>query len=46
MGVPVGVWVASAIIVIVLVWMTIWITNKAYSRRWEDSDKEDKGRHY
>ncbi|WP_263575638.1 hypothetical protein [Paenibacillus vietnamensis] len=42
MDVPVGVWIFSAIIVIVLAWITFWITNKAYSRRWEDHDAGDK----
>ncbi|WP_258881238.1 hypothetical protein [Paenibacillus sp. sptzw28] len=44
MGVPVGVWVAAVIILIVLTWLTIWVTNKAYSRKWEDhGDETDKG---
>jgi hypothetical protein len=46
MEVPVGVWIASAIIVVILAWITFWITNKAYSRRWEDQDTESKGKHY
>ncbi|BBH20732.1 hypothetical protein Back11_20770 [Paenibacillus baekrokdamisoli] len=40
MGVPVGVWVVAAIIVVLLAWMTIWITNKAYSKRWEDHEHQ------
>ncbi|MFC4810328.1 hypothetical protein [Paenibacillus sp. GCM10023250] len=42
MGVPAGVWVCAAIIAVLVTWMTIWVTNKAYSKRWEDSgmDKE------
>ncbi|GGD66913.1 hypothetical protein [Paenibacillus nasutitermitis] len=36
MGVPAGVWIAAILIGVILVWMTIWVTNKAYSRRWED----------
>lgn len=43
MDVPVGVWVFAAIIVIVLAWMTFWVTNKAYSKRWEDHDTGDTG---
>lgn len=45
MGVPVGVWIAAVIIGIIVTWMTIWVTNKAYSRRWEDHgiDKEQEG---
>ena len=38
MGVPVGVWIAAGIILVILAWMTFWVTNKAYSRRWEDDD--------
>jgi hypothetical protein len=44
MGVPVGVWVAAGIILVVLTWLTIWVTNKAYSKKWEDhEDGTDKG---
>jgi hypothetical protein len=38
MQVPVGVWIFSAIIVVILSCITFWITNKAYSKRWEDHD--------
>jgi hypothetical protein len=38
MGVPAGVWVAAFVIVILLAWMTFWVTNKAYSRKWEDTE--------
>ncbi|WP_419872549.1 hypothetical protein [Candidatus Pristimantibacillus sp. PTI5] len=38
MQVPVSVWVFSAIIVVILSCITFWITNKAYSKRWEDHD--------
>ncbi|WP_301539647.1 hypothetical protein [Paenibacillus sp. NEAU-GSW1] len=38
MNVPVGVWIAATLILIVLAWMTFWVTNKAYSKRWEDSE--------
>ncbi|MBP3963269.1 MULTISPECIES: hypothetical protein [Paenibacillus] len=41
MGVPTGVWIAAAIIAIIVTWMTIWVTNKAYSRRWEDHNVEN-----
>lgn len=40
MQVPAGVWIAAAIIVIILSWATFWITNKAYSRRWEDNEEK------
>jgi hypothetical protein len=38
MGVPTGVWVAAFVIVVVLAWVTFWVTNKAYSRKWEDTE--------
>lgn len=38
MNVPAGVWVFAAIIVVVLTWMTLWVTKKAYSKKWDDSD--------
>lgn len=38
MQVPISVWIISAIVIIGLSWVTIWITNKAYSKRWEDHD--------
>ncbi|WP_337099345.1 hypothetical protein [Paenibacillus sp. YIM B09110] len=40
MGVPVGVWIAAAIIVVVLCWMTFWVTNKAYSKKWDDQEED------
>jgi len=36
MDVPAIVWVSAIIIAIIVTWMTIWVTNKAYSRKWED----------
>jgi heme/copper-type cytochrome/quinol oxidase subunit 2 len=41
MGVPSGVWVAAVIIVVLVAWMTFWVTNKAYSRKWEDQPDPD-----
>ncbi len=41
MGVPAGVWIAAVIIVVLLAWMTFWVTNKAYSRKWEDQPDPD-----
>jgi hypothetical protein len=43
MHVPAAVWIAASIILIILSWMTFWVTNKAYSRRWEDHDNEKDG---
>lgn len=39
MGVPAGIWVVSGVIVVLLSWMTLWITKKAYSKKWDDSDQ-------
>jgi hypothetical protein len=44
MQVPVGVWICAAIIIIVLSWIIFWITNKAYSKRWEDHDDRIDGK--
>ncbi|CAH1209122.1 hypothetical protein PAECIP111893_02986 [Paenibacillus plantiphilus] len=43
MHVPMGVWISAIVIVAILTWMTIWITNKAYSKKWEDHDNEKDG---
>lgn len=43
MQVPMGVWISAIVIVALLTWMTIWITNKAYSKKWEDHDNEKDG---
>lgn len=39
MGVPIGVWIFSGIIVVLLTWMTLWVTKKAYSKKWDESDQ-------
>mgnify|MGYP006961607829 CR=1 FL=1 len=33
-----GIWIASGLIILVIVWLTIWVTNKAYSRKWEEDE--------
>lgn len=38
MGVPAGVWVGCVIITVIITWMSIWVVNKGYSRRWEDDE--------
>ncbi|NMM54392.1 hypothetical protein [Paenibacillus aquistagni] len=40
MGVPTWIWIASAVIVVLIAWPTFWITNKAYSRKWEQDDDD------
>ncbi|CAM4142448.1 hypothetical protein PAAL109150_12585 [Paenibacillus alkaliterrae] len=39
MDVPAGVWIFSGIIVVLLTWITLWVTKKAYSKKWDDSDQ-------
>jgi hypothetical protein len=34
----VGVWVTAGIVVALISYLTIWVTNKAYSKKWEDED--------
>jgi hypothetical protein len=29
----------SVVCVIVVLWLTLWVTKKAYSRKWEDSEE-------
>ena len=43
MGVPISVWVAAAVILGIVTWLTIWVTNKAYSKRWEDHGHQEAG---
>jgi hypothetical protein len=33
-----GVWVTAGIVVLLISYLTIWVTNKAYSKKWEDED--------
>lgn len=42
MNVPTGVWVGSIIILVIVAWMTFYVTNKAYSKKWEEEDSENK----
>ncbi|MCC2683712.1 MAG: hypothetical protein K0R75_611 [Paenibacillaceae bacterium] len=39
-GVSVGIWITAGLTVFVVMALTIWVTNKAYSRKWEESDDE------
>lgn len=40
LGVPTAVWVTSIVIIAIVTWGTIWITNKAYSKKWDQADEE------
>lgn len=33
-----GMWVATGVIFVITLGLTIWVTNKAYSRKWEDTE--------
>lgn len=39
MEVPATVWIGCAIITIIITYLSIWVVNKGYSRRWEDDEK-------
>jgi hypothetical protein len=34
----IGVWITAGIVVLLICYLTIWVTNKAYSKKWEDED--------
>jgi len=34
--VPGSVWFLGAVILIVITWLTIWATNKGYSKKWDE----------
>lgn len=40
LGVPNSVWIWSVVIIAVVGWITIWVTNKAYSKKWDHADEE------
>ena len=40
LDVPTSVWVFTVIIIVVVTWLTIWVTNKAYSKKWDSSDTD------
>ncbi|WP_269845569.1 hypothetical protein [Paenibacillus selenitireducens] len=40
MDVPAGVWIVGGIIIIILSWITFWVTNKAYSKKWENDEQD------
>lgn len=43
MQVPAIVWIVVVLITIVIVSMSVWVLNKAYSRRWEEDSNEKRG---
>jgi hypothetical protein len=38
-NVPASVWIFSAIIIVLVTWVTLWVTKKAYSKKWDADDK-------
>lgn len=40
LGVPTSVWVSSLVIIAIVTWITIWVTNKAYSKKWDQVEEE------
>ncbi len=43
MHVPAGVWVVTVVLFVILLGVTLWVTRKAYSRKWEAADEENRG---
>lgn len=39
MEVPAWVWVVSGIVIIIVCYIAIWTTNKAYSKKWEEPEE-------
>jgi hypothetical protein len=39
MEVPAWVWVISGIVIIIVCYIAIWTTNKAYSKKWEEPEE-------
>jgi len=37
-GVSVGVWIAAALVVLLIGGLTLWVTNKAYSKKWDEDE--------
>ena len=38
-NVPAGVWVFAGIIIVLVTWVTLWVTKKAYSKKWDEADE-------
>lgn len=38
-NVPASVWISTVIIIVLVTWVTLWVTKKAYSRKWDEADK-------
>ncbi|MFC6331392.1 hypothetical protein ACFP56_02075 [Paenibacillus septentrionalis] len=39
--VPGSVWFFSVVIIALITWITLWVTKKAYSKKWDESDKNE-----
>lgn len=38
-NVPASVWIFSVVIIALITWMTLWVTKKAYSKKWDDAEE-------
>ncbi|GBG06113.1 MULTISPECIES: hypothetical protein [Paenibacillus] len=38
-NVPGSVWIFSVIIIVLVTWITLWVTRKAYSKKWDETDE-------
>jgi len=36
--IPASVWFFTVVIIVLVTWATLWVTKKAYSKKWEESD--------
>lgn len=34
-------YVLSILMTIIMIWLCVWVTNKAYSRKWENDEPEN-----
>lgn len=39
-NVPFSVWFWSIVIIALITWVTLWVTKKAYSKKWDESDQD------
>ncbi|MEK4250524.1 MULTISPECIES: hypothetical protein [Paenibacillus] len=39
--IPTSAWVFSIVIIALVTWVTLWVTKKAYSKKWDESDKNE-----
>lgn len=37
--IPASAWIFTIVIIVLVTWVTLWVTKKAYSRKWDESDQ-------